>query len=173
MIDTLLIVKEKKQIAVTHPTVSRFRAGRSTLSGILGYQPLFCSCSTPSFSILPPELFFILGSFYNCAIHVNIEPTRRNNAPLREAFLLYKLGEIPNHGPCAPAVFPVSHHLASKTRHRFSHPRSPTMRVASLLSAALVLISPALAAPVAQGGKSSTPLLYVYFSGALPGQMDD
>lgn len=31
------------------------------------------------------------------------------------------------------------------------------MRVATLLSAALVLVSPALAAPVAQGGKSCTP----------------
>ena len=47
------------------------------------------------------------------------------------------------------------------------------MRVATLLSAVLVLISPALAAPIAQGGKSSTPFLYVYFSGPLPGQTDD
>ena len=39
------------------------------------------------------------------------------------------------------------------------------MRVATLLSAALVLLSPVLAAPVAQGGtggKSYTPFLYAY-----------
>ena len=47
------------------------------------------------------------------------------------------------------------------------------MRVATLLSAALLLISPALAAPVAQGGKSYTPFLYDYSSGTLLDQIDD
>ena len=47
------------------------------------------------------------------------------------------------------------------------------MRVATLLSAALILVSPAVAAPVPISGKSFTPFVYTFSSALLPRQIDD
>ena len=47
-----------------------------------------------------------------------------------------------------------------KARHQVSHPRFTTMRIATLVAAALVLVAPAVAAPVPISGKSYLPFVY-------------